>query len=164
MKYLTLCIAIIFSSCSSQKIFKTLSSADFKTAEQPYFESWTGGAPGSGSGVTLYFPSSILEGHSLQAVYFQGMENAGPSLTSTDKQMLVTRFQLVTTPDERNLDPKNEYGNEAPPLEDSPFKLLKNQAVIAFDLDGATQYVKLVHITQRETIVYPSAPPQGNNK
>jgi hypothetical protein len=164
MKYLSLCIAIILSSCSSQKNYKTMSSTDFKTAEQAYFESWTGGAPGSGSGVTLYFPSSILEGHLLQAVYFQGMENAGPSFTSTDKQMLVTRFQLVRTPEERNLDPKNEYGNKAPQLEDFPFKLLKNQAVIAFDVDGDTQYIKLVHITQRETIAYPSAPPQGNNK
>jgi len=141
-----------------------MSSTDFKTAEQPYFESWTGGAPGSGSGLTLYFPSSILEGHSLQAVYFQGMQNTRASFTSTDKQMLVTRFQLVGTPGERNLDPKNEYGNKAPQLEDVPFKLLKNQAVIAFDLDGGTQYVKLVHITQRETIAYPSAPPQRNNK
>jgi hypothetical protein len=70
----------------------------------------------------------------------------------------------VGTPGERNLDPKNEYGNKAPQLEDVPFKLLNNQAVIAFDVDGGTQYVKLVHITQRETIAYPSAPPQRNNK
>jgi hypothetical protein len=164
MKYLILFISLILSSCSSQKIHKTLSSKDFTAADQSYFESWTGGATESISGVTLYFPSSILEGRALQAVYFRGMKHAGPSFTSTDKQMLITRFQFVRTPDERNLDPRNEYGNRGLPLEAFPFKLLKNQAVFACDVDGGTQYVKLVHITQRETIAYPTAPPQGNNK
>jgi hypothetical protein len=163
MKYLTLLIAIIFSSCSSQKISKTFSSTDFKVGEQPYYQEWTGGAPGSGSGVTLYFPTSVIEGHQLESVYFRGMENHSASFTSNDKQMLVTRFSFPNTDREMSLDPKNEYGNQAPQMEGLPIKLLKNEAVIAFEVDGKTKLVKLENITQKERIAYPSAPPQGGD-
>jgi hypothetical protein len=162
MKYFTLFIAIILSSCSSQKISKTLSSTDFKVGEQPYYEEWTGGAPGSGSGVTLYFPASIIEGHQLESVYFRGMENNVASFTSNDKQMLVTRFSFPNTDREMSLDPKNEYGNEAPQMEGLPIKLLKDEAVIAFEVDGKTKLVKLEGITQKESIAFPGAPPQGD--
>lgn len=163
MKYFILLIAIIFSSCSSQKISKTFSSADFKIDEQPYYEEWTGGAPGSGSGVTLYFPTSIIEGHQLESVYFHGMENHIANFTSNDKQMLVTRFKFPNTDIEMNLDPKEEYGNEAPKIEGLPIKLLKNEAVIAFEVDGKTKLVKLENIPQKESIAYPSAPPQDDD-
>jgi len=42
-----------------------------------------------------------------------------------------------------SLDPKNEYGNEAPQMEGLPIKLLKDEAVIAFEVDGKTKLVKV---------------------
>jgi hypothetical protein len=161
MKYLYLFAIILLSSCSSQKISKTMSTDDFNSAEQPYFEEWSGGAPGSGNGVTLYFPTSILEGHTLAAVYFRGMENNIARFIANDKRMLISRFTYPSVAYNMNADSKKEYGNSVPNYEEIPFELLNNQAVIAFEANGKMQYVKLENITQKETIAYPSAPPQG---
>ena len=138
-----------------------MSIDDFNTAEQPYFEEWSGGAPGSGNGVTLYFPASILEGHTLAAVYFRGMENNIARFIANDKEMLISRFTYPSTAYNMSADSKQEYGNSVPNFEEIPFKLLNNQAVIAFEVDGKTKYVKLENISQKETIAYPSAPPRG---
>jgi hypothetical protein len=108
----------------------------------------------------LYFPTSIIEGHQLIAVYFQGLENNRAKFTSINKQMLVSRFNFPGTRDKSSLDPKDEYGNEPPKLEKLPFELSNNEAVIAYDVDGKTKYTKLQNITKKENIAYPSAPPQ----
>ncbi|WP_405378606.1 hypothetical protein [Nonlabens sp. Asnod3-A02] len=162
MKYLIICIAIVLSSCSSQKINETMMASDFQTGLEPYYQSWSGGAPGSSSGVSLYFPASILEGNQFLAVYFRGMEKKIASFTSNNKKMLVTRFDSPQRDREMSLDPKKEYGNESPSLENLPFQLNNDQAIVAFLKNGKTIYVKLDGIDQKETIAYPSAPPQGN--
>jgi hypothetical protein len=75
--------------------------------------------------------------------------------------MLVSRFQFPNTNAAMSLDPQNEYGNEPPQTEKLPFELLKNEAVITFDENGRTKYVKLENISQKETFAYPSTPPRG---
>lgn len=162
MKYLIICLGIVLSSCSSQKINKNMATSDFKTDLEPHFQIWSAGAPGSGSGVSLYFPASILEGNEFVAAYFRGMEKKTASFTSNNKKMLVTRFDLPRIDREMSLDPKKEYGNKSPYLENVPFQLNKDQAVIAFLKNGKTMYVKLDGIDQKETMAYPSAPPQSN--
>jgi hypothetical protein len=47
-------------------------------------------------------------------------------------------------------------------MEGLPIKLLKDEAVIAFEVDGKTKLVKLEGITQKESIAFPGAPPQGD--
>ncbi|AGC76667.1 membrane or secreted protein [Nonlabens dokdonensis DSW-6] len=138
-----------------------MSTDDFNTAEQPYFEEWSGGAPGSGNGATLYFPLSILEGHTLAAVYFRGMENNVARFISNDKKMLISRFMYPSVAYNMSADPKEEYGNTVPNYEEIPFELKNDQAVIAFEANGKMKYVKLENLTQKETVAYPSAPPQG---
>lgn len=160
MKYSYLILLLFLSSCNSYKISKTVSSTDFTAEEQPYYEEFTGGAAGTVTGVTLYFPTSIIEGHQLIAVYFQGLENNRAKFTSVNKQMLVSRFNFPGTRDNSSLDPKDEYGNEPPKLEKLPFELLNNEAVIAYDVDGKIKYTKLQNITQKESIAYPSVPQQ----
>ncbi len=164
MRYSILIIAIMLTSCNSQKISKTISSKEFQLEEQPYYEEWSGGAPGSGSGVTLYFPTSVIEGHTLKAIYFQGMENNIANFISNDKQMLVSRFKYPYTDLNMSENNGNEYGNEPPQLEDIPFKLMDNQAVIAFEAKGKLTYIQLNNIVQKESIAFPSAPPRGNQK
>lgn len=162
MKYLIIIATLFLVSCNSQKISKTINSDDYQSAEQPYYQEWTGGAPNSGSGVTLYFPTSIMEGHTLKAVYFRGMENNIARFISNDKQMLVSRFQFPLVPYNMDVNSQNEYGNQPPELEEIPFKLLDNEAVIAFEANGKTKYVKITNIAIKETVAFPSAPPRGD--
>lgn len=161
MKYFILFLAAILTSCSSKKISKTFSSQDFSVEQQPYYEEWSGGAPGSGSGVTLYFPTSVMEGHTLQAIYFQGMENNIANFISNDKKMLVTRFRYSSSITNMSSDSKEEFGNEAPQLDTIPFQLLDDQAVIAFQADGKLKFVQLNNIIKKESIAFPSAPAQN---
>lgn len=162
MKYNALLLLLFLTSCGSKKITDTISSSQFETTEQPYFEEWSGGAPGSSNGVTLYFPTSILEGHTLAAVYFRGMENNVARFIANDKTMLISRFTYPSVVYNMNADMKEEYGNTVPNYEEIPFELKNNQAVIAFEANGKMKYVKLENITQKQTIAYPSAPPRGD--
>ncbi|MEN8897933.1 hypothetical protein [Nonlabens sp.] len=161
MKYFTLFLLLCLTSCGSKKVTQSMSSSQFEKTEQPYFEEWSGGAPGSGNGVTLYFPASILEGHTLAAVYFRGMENNIARFIANDKTMLISRFTYPSTAYNMSADSKEEFGNRVPNYDGIPFELANDKAVIAFEANGKMKYVKLENITQKETVAYPSAPLQG---
>jgi hypothetical protein len=139
MKYFTLFLLLCLTSCGSKKVTQSMSSSQFEKTEQPYFEEWSGGAPGSGNGVTLYFPASILEGQT----------------------MLISRFTYPSTAYNMSADSKEEFGNRVPNYDGIPFELANDKAVIAFEANGKMKYVKLENITQKETVAYPSAPLQG---
>jgi hypothetical protein len=157
MKYLLLILSFGLMSCGSQKINKTQPAADFSKENRPYAQTWSGGAPGSGRGVNLYLPASIITGGTLQAVYFRGQSSTSLTFTDNLKNMTVTKFTFPEKEDRiMSSDPKDELGNEAPELKEFPFPLADSEAVIAVDKDGATQYIKITGIEDRENIPYPS--------
>lgn len=163
MKALYIILAIALTSCGAHKMEQTYSSTDFEETLKPYAQLWTGGAPGSGSGVNLFFPAQVTDGNQVVAVYFRNRMNRMVSYTANDGLMMVSRFSKDFN--NRNdivmdIDATQEMQNEAPILEEFPFELNANEAVIALrETDGTKiTYVKLTNIEERTQLAMPSMP------
>ncbi|MGJ8683897.1 MAG: hypothetical protein ACSHWW_04700 [Nonlabens sp.] len=163
MKALYIILALAISSCGAQKMEQTYKNTDFPKSQQPYAQQWTGGAPGSGSGITLYFPTEVTTGYDLVAVYFRNSINKNVSYTADDRLMMVSRFRTDFNNRKdviMDLDSKNEMQNEAPDLEKFPFELKDDEAIIALKKPNSEKitYVKLINIEERSQLALPSMP------
>lgn len=132
MKFLSLLtLVIITSSCSSQKITNTLSN--FTGDRQPYAQAWTGGIPGSGSGINLFLPLDSSALGNIEAVYFKGMMTETIDSKEGLNRYVIARFKtdFNNNPDmNMSNDSKEEYGNKPPKMEKFPFELNDNEAVV----------------------------------
>jgi hypothetical protein len=159
MKTLSLFIVLAITSCSSHKALKTLTAADYDQ-EAPYAQKWVGGAPGSGSGVTLYVPTYLLGKVDIEKVYFRGMQTDAIAFTAADKSMMIFRFTYQDSRQrDMSLDPKDEYQNQPPSLDQPPFELLPDQAAISILKNNTSSFIKLTDIQEKEMLPYPSMPP-----
>ncbi len=163
MKALYIILALAISSCGAQKMEQTYKNTDFSKSQQAYAQQWTGGAPGSGSGVTLYFPTAITTGYEVEAIYFRNSINKTISYTADDRMTMVSRFRTdFNNRKDMNMhvDPKKEMQNEAPSLEKFPFELKDDEAVIALKKTNSDKitYVKLTNIEERSQLAMPSVP------
>ena len=140
---------VIFSlitlvSCSNKL---SLESQDKMKVKESYFEEWTAGVRGGGSGLNIYI---ILEDDydiesksiDLQGIYFQN-KYCELKKASKNKYQGFIKTKGNTQTIEPNLndqkDPKKEEATEV----DAPFKLDKDEAVIRFTEKGKTKYYKL---------------------
>jgi hypothetical protein len=160
MKILSLfAFVIITSSCSSQKIDNTI--GPFTGNYQPYAQSWTGGIPGSGSGVNLFLTLFDMDPASVQEVYYNGMVTTQIEQVEKPAKYIVARFKtnFNNKPDiDMNVDPKKEYGNKPPKKEDFPFDLEKDEAVVKIASNGKYIYTKIKGIQMRSPQDLPSRP------
>lgn len=160
MKFLSLfAIVIITSSCSSHKIDVTLDK--FAGDRQPYAQSWTGGIPGSGSGVNVFLPLSKNSIENIETVYFKGMTTSVIDSKDGLENYVIARFKTSFNqrPDINvSLDSKEEYGNKPPKIEKFPFELEDDEAVIKFDRDGKYTYTKIKGIKTKSEQYLPSQP------
>ena len=153
-----LALIAITASCGSQKIDNTLS--DFEVGNEPYAQSWTGGIPGSGSGVNLFLPLDSSEMQHMDAVYYNGMMTSSFD-TKAGTAYVIARFSTAfnNKPDmSMNKNPEKEYGNEVPKMEKMPFDLKDNEAVVKFTRDGVTTYTMIKGIEKRSSMDLPSRP------
>jgi hypothetical protein len=161
MKFLSLfAFVILTSSCSSQKITNTI--GPFEGDYQPYAQSWTGGIPGSGSGVNLFLTLFDADPASIEAVYYKGMSTTVIDTVSTPQKFVIARFQtdFNKNPDRiMNLDSQKEYGNEPPKKKEKfPFELEDNEAVVKFARNGKYIYTKIKGIKMKSSMDLPSRP------
>jgi hypothetical protein len=159
MKYFYILILFTTAGCCSQKIDKTFKSADFNAQNTPYAQSWTGGIPGSGSGINLFFPASMVDGMDVPAVYYNGQMTEEIEWIGADRKMMVARFKtdFNQQPDlVMDSDPKKEYGNTPPDLEKLPFELAEGEAVIVGMRNDKKQYFKVTGIEKRDSKDLPS--------
>lgn len=163
MKALYIILAMALTSCGAQNMNEISKTIDVSQSSQAYAQAWTGGAPGSGSGVTLYFPTSVTTGFEVVAVYFREQVSKSVNYTADDRMTMVTRFRTDFN-NRKDLimdkDATKEMQNEAPSLEKFPFELKENEAVIALKKDGSDDltYVKLTEIEERSQLALPSMP------
>ncbi|WP_156339979.1 hypothetical protein [Nonlabens sp. YIK11] len=151
-------LVIMASSCSSQKIDNTLSS--FEEGYQPYAQSWTGGIPGSGSGINLFLPLDPTEMQQMEAIYFKGMITQSFDIKDPNGY-IIARFKtdFNNKPDmNMNLDSKAEYGNKPPKNQKFPFELEDSEAVVKFSRDSKTTYTLITGIQMRPSMDLPSRP------
>ncbi|BAO54755.1 hypothetical protein [Nonlabens marinus] len=161
MKFLSLfAFVVLTSSCCSQKIDSTV--GPFENGRQPYAQSWTGGIPGSGSGVNLFMPGLDIKADNIDRIYFQGMITDDIEVIDSTTNDLVARFKtdFNSTPDANmNLDPKKEYGNQAPTVrKDFPFKLKDDEMVVKFIRNGKTYHTKFIGVARKSAMDLPSKP------
>lgn len=165
MKLAYILIAFALTSCGAQKFATTLKASDFSKYVQPYAQAWSGGAPGSGNGITLFFPTQALQNNEFVAVYFRGLMAENSSYTSDDRELMVTRFMIPNK--ERkdvvmHLDSNKEAANEIPDVnqKEFPFELKDDEAVIAVkpynDNDAEVSYIKITGIQERQQLFMPS--------
>lgn len=159
MKLVFSCIIFAIVSCSSQKeTYKTLPYE----VESTYFQQWIGGQEQTGGGVNLHLKlkAALPENTTITKVYFQNKEGV---FEKENETTFIARF--YTKPQDKALilheDSAKEYGNKAPEIIRSEFKLQNNEAVLEFQIGNKTQYYKLVDIKQKELLAYPSTRPRN---
>ncbi|WP_438961759.1 hypothetical protein [Nonlabens sp.] len=163
MKVVYIILALALTSCGVQKMKQTYSGTDFSKSEQPYAQEWTGGAPGSGSGVTLYFPTKVVGNYEVAAIYFRNSVSKTISYTAEDRLMMVTRFRTDFNSRKdliMDKDASKEMQNKAPSLEEFPFELKDNEAVIELKDKNSDKltYIKITNIQERSQLALPSMP------
>ncbi|MGB3590892.1 MAG: hypothetical protein WBA16_04335 [Nonlabens sp.] len=129
--------------------------------EQAYYEKWVGGAPRSGTGSILYFPTSILDGGEVTMVHFNGATSTQIDYHGTDQKMMSARF--VSGLGNRNdlvmdNDAVQESKNIAPDLSPSPYQLKDGEAVLVVNSSGRSSRIKITGIKYKNTVQYPSMP------
>lgn len=168
MKFTYIIIAFALTSCSAQKFMSTVNASDYSKYVQPYAQAWSGGAPGSGSGITLYFPTAVLQNNKFVEVYFRGLISTNSSFTADDREVMVTRFSIPAPEKDviMHIDPSKEAQNEIPEVDQKefPFELQDDEAVLAVrsydNTEEEVKYIKITGIQEKQQLFMPSMPRQ----
>jgi hypothetical protein len=156
-----LTIMASFSQCSgTQKLQKKVPIA----FSEVYFQRWTAGVKGGGSGINLYIElaSELPKNIQLDSVYFRG--KSAKFETKPQNQLLyIGRFKTeFNQPKDliMSSDSLNEYGNEmSVNTKRMPFNLKENEGVISYKEGKNTKYYKVENIVEKRALNYPSAAP-----
>ena len=114
---------------------------------------------GAGQGINIFIPAEDKSA-SLDSVYFR--KQAAKLEFRPDLKQYIGRFTF--NPKSKNdlvfsSDPKEEYGNEMPPIPKKiPFELEDNECVVSYLEGDEIKYYKIVNVVEKAMIAYPSAP------
>lgn len=158
--------SLLLTQCKSTS---SLENQDTMTLSNPSFASiaahyntYVAGAPGGGSGIEFYIPTSVPSNVSLEKVYFR--ESVGKLMQGNVGY--VARFRTDNGIHQdviMSSDTDQEAANTAPAAKDTfPFKLSKDQAGIIYKEEGLTKYCILSNITEKTGVAYPQQQPRGN--
>ena len=156
MKYLfRLCIVILFASCSSNN-FKIEKEQPIQLKEA-YFEQWTSGVKGGGSGLNIFL---ISEGKTenkevqIEGIYFNNsyttLKFYQPNKYQGHIKTKANDTKLVLGEDGKNVNTETKQKEEK-----IPFELKENEAVIAYTYKGKQSFYKVTRIKQTKTDFYP---------
>ena len=142
-----------FSNCANGQKVQEDAPVPF---QQVYYSTYTGGVKGAGSGLNLYIPVSLFNdsGIALDSVYFRG-RRAALQTKPQNKNLYIAYFKTSGKEKAPDLimssDPREEYGNRPPQIiEEIPFELEEDEAMVSFKKDGKTGYYKITGIEQKE--------------
>ena len=112
------------------------------------FSTWVGGLPGvRGTKVEI----SIIDNSSIlfESLYFQNKITKVEKVITNSKTMLIANYNTSKVLNDKILDinPKKEIKNQLPKVENFPFQLKKNEAVLSFIENGKTKFYKIKNIT-----------------
>jgi len=157
-------LTVGFPQCTSTKgtmnIAQTIELSEMSIS-QVYYQSWVAGVRGGGSGIDLYINKSVVEGKKLITAYFRGKSVKFDPVVG-NSNIYIARFKGETNQvSDINMeaDAINEYGNTAPIKKDSiPFELSSNDVVVSYLQNNVLKYLKLINISKKESLAYPSVP------
>lgn len=154
-----LIIAFIFIgciSCSNSKDLELQKVSD--TIESVYFQRWTAGIQGGGSGINFHvnLKTSLEKDLTIEKVQFESYEATFVKTTDTS---YVAYIRTKSNQNDMVLDsnPEKEYGNKAPEI-----KLKPNEANLFFSNNGKEIIKNLQNVKEKAMIPYPSMNKQKN--
>lgn len=163
MRPLTFLLISIFTfSCNSNKMVLQ-ENPPFEVAEAS-FQKWFGGIQEAGRGMhfTLIF-SEISEDVMVEKIYFRGKEETLKQNAQNNKTYLAT---FVDKPKEDVIldsNPVKEMDNPRPSLtSEIPFELKADEALVQYQKGNKAFYFKIMNITEKEVIAYPSSKQEDN--
>ena len=149
---------VIVTNCSSAQKLQNKTPGDFG---EVYFQKWTAGVQGGGSGINLFISlkdSSVK----LDSVFFRG-KVAKLETKPNNPELYIGRFDTkFNQPKDIILSSDmNEEANNKLPQKPSeyPFDLDENECVVSYNENNQTTYYKLSHVKEKQALNYPSAPP-----
>ncbi|MFC5047704.1 hypothetical protein ACFSTE_05785 [Aquimarina hainanensis] len=146
-------ITILFGQCgSTPKIEKT---PPVKIAKS-YFQKWYSGVAQGGSGFTVYIPVEEETKIVLQTAYFKERKIA----LQKEGTIYVGRYTYPETRKDLIMsdDPKKEFGNQLPVIEEkSPFTLKYNECIVSYKDGNKEGFFKINNLEEKDFIAYPSA-------
>ncbi|MBR9913507.1 MAG: hypothetical protein GYB32_01565 [Algicola sp.] len=154
---------VSFSRCSTAQKLQKEAPLDIGDV---YFQRWTGGVKGAGSGLNIFIPteqSAVI----LDSVYFRE-KVAKLELTETDDSHLyIGRFKTAFNEPDTDLvlssDQKEEYSNQLPKKkQELPFEISDTECIVSYRKGEKQYYFKISNIQEKEPLLYPSTPPNHN--
>lgn len=150
-----LTIIIGFSQCASAKFEE---NPPF-TITSVVYENWSGGQPGiRGTNVKIFYLTN--KEVVFDSVYYQGKVTHLQIKTAKNNQLVVGYFNTSSVKNQiiLNENPVEEINNPVPNLNNFPFKLNKNEAVISYKFKGKLKYYKVKGLKEEKSARIPSAP------
>lgn len=147
-----------FSQCGGS----TLVKKSTLKAEKAFYNNWFGGQPGvRGTKVEIHLKdaSEVI----FVALYFQG-KRTKVEVSQMEKFTRIIAHFSTSKRKNRNLildaDITKELENTLPSLEEFPFQLKENEAILSYKKESKTLYFKIENIKKVQLIAFPSM----NNK
>jgi hypothetical protein len=149
---------ILLFGCKTTTPVSFQQSAPFQI-EAPYYERWTAGVRGGGSGINVFLSLENLNGITPDSIHFRGQRVKAVY----DDRYIIGRF---LTPYNRHQDiilshePLAEVNNQLLPKgHTSPFELDDNTCVLSYIRQKKRYYYKIKNLKKRSAVPPPSAPP-----
>lgn len=143
-----------FANCANGKQIQEKAPVDL---QQAYYTTWVGGTKGAGSGLNLYLPVIETEDIEIEldSVYFRG-KRAKLQTKPQEENLYIGYFRTSDNSQKApdlvmSSDPTEEYGNQPPEIiQDFPFDLKENEAVISFRKNGKKGYYKVDVVEKKD--------------
>ena len=143
-----------FSQCGGS----TLVKKSTLKVEKAFYNKWFGGQPGvRGTKVEIHLKdaSEVI----FVALYFQGKRTKVEVSQMEKFTRVIAHFSTLKRKN-RNLildaDITKELENTLPSLEEFPFQLKENEAILSYKKEGKTLYFKIENIKKLQSIPFPS--------
>jgi len=143
-----------FSQCGGS----TLVKKSTLKVEKAFYNKWFGGQPGvRGTKVEIHLKdaSEVI----FIALYFQGKRTKVEVSQMEKFTRIIAHFSTLKRKN-RNLildaDITKELENTLPSLEEFPFQLKENEAILSYKKEGKTLYFKIENIKKLQSISFPS--------
>lgn len=149
-----LVILVSFSQCGGSTLVKNPTLK----VEKAFYNKWFGGQPGiSGTKVEIHLEdaSEVI----FVALYFQG-KRTKVEVSQIEKFTRIIAHFSTSKRKNRTLildaDATKELENTLPSLEEFPFQLKENEAMLSYKNDNKIVYFKIENIKKTQSIPFPS--------
>lgn len=150
---------LFFWQCQLPKV-SFQKNPDFQIKEV-YAQDFTGGQPGN-SGTNVIMQVIYQENIIPDSLYYQNRVSVIDVKSTASEVLWVGRFQKITRK-VINLqeNPNDEVSIPVPEMENFPFELKNEEAVLLYHDKEKSYYFKITGIKQKERVFFPTARPQN---